>query len=79
MNDLMIEQTTPSQNGFESFASAKIMDCLEGAQQWVVSVVGIEENYIHISDGKRLWVNVGEKAKKNRQWGYSHSRCSKGW
>lgn len=64
MNDLMIEQTTPSQNGFESFASAKIMDCLEGAQQWVVSVVGIEENYIHISDGKRLWVNVGEKAKK---------------
>lgn len=64
MDDLKTGQATPSQNGYESFASAKIQDGLEGGQQWVVSVVGIEENYIHISDGKRLWVNVGEKAKK---------------
>jgi hypothetical protein len=52
--------------GFESFASAKISDCVEGPQQWVVSIVGREESYIHISDGKRLWVNVGEKASKLR-------------
>lgn len=50
--------------GYEAYASAKIADELNGPQQWVVAVVGMEDQYIHVSDGKRLWVNVGEKAAK---------------
>lgn len=50
--------------GFEKFASAKIIEEKEGPQQWVVTVVGIEDTYIHISDGKRIWVNIGERANK---------------
>lgn len=59
------EEDTLEPTGFEAFASAKIADDIAGPQQWVVSIVGIEESYIHISDGKRLWVNVGmERASK---------------
>lgn len=58
------ETTLLPLTGYESFASAKIADEMEGPQQWVVSIVGMEESYIHISDGKRLWLKVGEKAAK---------------
>ena len=47
---------------FEKLATAKIGDCLEGEQQWVVSIIGTEEEYLHISDGHRTWINVGQDA-----------------
>jgi hypothetical protein len=65
MNDL-VEQPVQVATGYEEFASAKISDCLDGAQQWVVQVVGIEEDYIHVSDGKRIWINIGERVNKIR-------------
>lgn len=57
-----MEENSPT--GYEQFASAKIADCINGPQQWVVTIVGMEESYIHVSDGKRIWINVGEKATK---------------
>lgn len=66
---ILIEDYTKHQNteistGYENFASAKIMDCIDGPQQWVVKVLGMEEHYIHVSDGKRVWINVGERVHK---------------
>lgn len=66
IGDLLNEEGPVSPKGFESFASAKINDKLDGAQQWVVSVIGIEEQYIHVSDGKRKWINIGERASRIR-------------
>lgn len=62
LDDLMKEEVTVSPTGYEQYASAKIADNLDGPQEWVVTIVGMEESYIHVSDGKRLWVNVGEDA-----------------
>lgn len=45
-----------------SYISAKIADNIQGAQQWVVKVIGMEDEYIHVTDGKRIWVNIGEQA-----------------
>lgn len=64
MDDLIREEEVTSPVGYESFASAKIVDCMEGPQQWVVSVIGMEEQYIHVSDGKRIWLNIGERASR---------------
>lgn len=64
MDDLMREEEVTSPIGYEAFASAKIVDCIEGPQQWVVSVIGMEEQYIHVSDGKRIWLNIGERASR---------------
>lgn len=47
-----------------TFASAKIADCIEGAQSWVVTIIGMEDTYLHVSDGKRIWVNLGNNANK---------------
>ncbi|WP_374717785.1 hypothetical protein [Neobacillus sp.] len=63
IEDLENEEPVTS-TGYESFASAKIADEIDGPQQWVVSIVGMEDTYIHITDGKRIWVNVGEKVHK---------------
>lgn len=60
--DLLATDQTVSPTSYDQFASAKIADDVAGAQQWVATVVGMEESYIHISDGKRIWVNVGEQA-----------------
>lgn len=62
LGDLLSEEQNVSPTGYEEYASAKIADGLEGAQQWVVTIVGMEDSYIHVSDGKRLWVNVREHA-----------------
>lgn len=62
LGDLLSEEQHVSPTGYEEYASAKIADGVEGAQQWVVTIVGMEDSYIHVSDGKRLWVNVGEHA-----------------
>ncbi|MGG4409430.1 hypothetical protein ABER75_11920 [Niallia taxi] len=48
---------------FEQLASAKIGDCLEGEQHSVVSIIGTEEEYLHVSDGHRAWINAGEDAQ----------------
>lgn len=66
LDDLLSEEQSVSPTGYEKFASAKIIDGLDGAQQWVITIVGAEESYIHVSDGKRLWVNVGEYAASLR-------------
>lgn len=60
--DLLTPEQSVSPTSFDQFASAKIADGLEGTQQWVATIVGMEETYIHISDGKRIWVNAGELA-----------------
>lgn len=65
MSDLESEKESLL-TGYESFASSRIADFIDGPQQWVVTVVGMEESYIHISDGRRIWVNVGEKVYKLR-------------
>jgi len=52
-----------SSANFEQLASAKIGDCLEGEQHWVVSIIGTEEEYLHVSDGHRAWINAGEDAQ----------------
>jgi len=67
LDDLMNEEVTVSPTGYEQYASAKIADNLDGPQEWVVTIVGMEESYIHISDGKRIWVNVGEDAASLRK------------
>lgn len=65
MDDLMREvEVVSSPSSYEAFASAKIADCTDGLQQWVVSVIGMEEQYIHVSDGKRIWLNIGERASR---------------
>ncbi|MEI2358392.1 hypothetical protein [Mesobacillus zeae] len=64
INDFEEEEKSFSPTGYENFASAKIVDCLQGAQKWVVSIIGQEDSYIHVSDGKRIWLNVGDKAAK---------------
>jgi hypothetical protein len=66
MEDLIKDEKLVSPVGYESFASSKILDCIKGPQQWVVSVIGMEEQYIHVSDGKRIWLNIGEKATRIR-------------
>lgn len=66
LDDLLSEEQTISPTGYEKYASAKIADDVDGAQQWVVTIVGMEESYVHVSDGKRLWLNVGEYAANVR-------------
>lgn len=57
--DDFVESDCPSAPiGYSTFASARIADCIEGAQSWVVTVIGMEDSYIHVSDGKRAWVNL---------------------
>lgn len=60
------EETVVAPTGYESFASAKINDNLDGPQQWVVYVIGMEDQYIHVTDGKRIWVNIGNQVSKIR-------------
>lgn len=57
------DTTDVSSADFEQLASAKIGDCLEGEQHWVVSIIGTEEEYLHVSDGHRAWINAGEDAQ----------------
>ncbi|MEY8742010.1 hypothetical protein AB9M62_21280 [Bacillales bacterium AN1005] len=49
---------------FEQLTSSKIGDFIEGEQQWVVSIIGTEEEYLHVSDGHRAWINVGEDVQR---------------
>ena len=52
-------------SGYEMLASAKIADCIEGPQQWVVQIIGKEGHFIHVLDGsKRTWIDIGPRANK---------------
>ncbi|RHW36078.1 hypothetical protein D1B31_18545 [Neobacillus notoginsengisoli] len=64
INDFNDEDCPSAPVGYTTFASAKIADYTDGAQSWVVTVIGMEDSYIHVSDGKRAWVNLGEDANK---------------
>lgn len=64
--DDLKEESSSEPTGYEQFASAKIADEIEGAQQWIVSVIGMEDEYIHVSDGKRIWLKVGQQVLKIR-------------
>lgn len=64
MDDLIESDCPAAPVGYSTFASARIADCIDGAQSWVVSVIGKEDSYIHVSDGKRIWVNMGDFASK---------------
>ncbi|PGT83267.1 hypothetical protein [Bacillus sp. AFS040349] len=67
MSDLNGENSDQQLNidSYSQFSTSKISDNMEGLQQWTVKVVGMEDAYIHVSDGQRIWLNVGiEKARK---------------
>jgi hypothetical protein len=42
--------------------TGKIAAANHGMQVWTVSVIGIEQNFVHVSDGERLWLDFGKKA-----------------
>jgi len=68
MNDLTssaLDELEEVNSTYVQYATAKIKDEVEGHQEWTVKVIGMEGPYIHISDGQRIWVNVGE-AKASR-------------
>ncbi|MCM3619800.1 hypothetical protein M3936_19700 [Sutcliffiella horikoshii] len=44
--------------------STKISDNKEGLQNWMVSVVGIEREYVHVSDGTRIWLDLIDFARE---------------
>lgn len=60
IDDIHDEPVASIPEPYPTIATAKISDDLDGVQQWVVNVVGIEGNFIHVSDGSRMWLNVGE-------------------
>lgn len=60
IDDIHDEPVESIPEPYPTIATAKISDDLDGVQQWVVNVVGIEGNFIHVSDGSRMWLNVGE-------------------
>lgn len=62
LEDIADEVIPTSSEGYDSLQSARIADCIEGPQKWVVSIIGMEESYIHVSDGKRIWLNIGVEA-----------------
>lgn len=61
LDDLMEFEEPEISVGYRQFATAKIADNLTGEQQWIVSVLGMEGPYIHVSDGRRVWLDLGEK------------------
>lgn len=61
IDDIHEEPVASIPETYPTIATAKISDDLDGEQQWVVNVVGIEGNFIHVTDGSRMWLNVGER------------------
>jgi hypothetical protein len=65
IHDAAIPNESTIDSTFKQYATAKIGDNTDGQQQWIVKVIGIEGEYIHVTDGNRIWVKVGEqKASK---------------
>lgn len=47
----------------QGFPQSSISDDIDEIQQWSVVVVGKEGEYLHVSDGTKKWVYVGDKSK----------------
>lgn len=63
LDDLMDFEEPEISVDYRQFATSKIADNLIGTQQWTVTVIGMEGPYVHVSDGRRVWLDLGEKAK----------------
>jgi len=64
MNDFYIDDEIVIDSVVEDCSqpdTVKIKDEQIGVQNWTVSVCGFEQDYIHVSDGSRIWIHVGEK------------------
>jgi len=64
VHDLNNEYQVNIDDEYVSSANAKIKDELIGIQKWTVNVIGEEKQYIHVSDGDRIWLDVGNYASK---------------
>jgi hypothetical protein len=64
VNDLCEVSEVEIDEQYTELANAKIHDELHGKQQWTVNVIGVEKNYIHASDGGRIWLDFGNYASK---------------
>ncbi|MFD1736176.1 hypothetical protein ACFSCX_06315 [Bacillus salitolerans] len=61
MEDLSEDDENIELDGsYSELATARIRDGLMGEQKWTVQVVGIENEYVHVSDGNRIWLNMGD-------------------
>lgn len=49
---------------YNNVPTTSILEDIEGPQQWYVVVIGMEGTYLHVSDGKKKWIDVGNKARK---------------
>lgn len=65
LNSSALDELEEVNSTFVQYATSRIKDEVEGRQEWTVKVIGMEGPYIHITDGQRIWVNVGE-AKASR-------------
>lgn len=45
---------------YSKLATAKIADNTLGLQQWTVNVIGRERQFVHVSDGSRIWLDLGK-------------------
>lgn len=64
VNDLCEVRDVVIDEQYTELANAKIQDELRGRQQWTVNVIGVEKSYIHVSDGRRIWLDIGNYASK---------------
>ncbi|WP_028393902.1 hypothetical protein [Bacillus cihuensis] len=67
MDDWNEDLSTNVSNQLSTKANAKIEDCLLGEQQWVVELIGQEQDFIHVSDGTaRAWIDAKNHIDLNR-------------
>lgn len=66
LKDWVLEDEMNVLPSMSSKGTSKISDDKEGIQLWMVSVCGIEREFIHVSDGSRIWLNIGDLAKEIR-------------
>lgn len=64
ISDLEIDEESPYiSNEYTELATAKISDDTLGLQQWTVNVIGSERQFVHVSDGTRIWIDLGKYTK----------------
>lgn len=66
INDWLEEHIEIPSETNSSANTNKIADEIFGVQNWMVSVCGIEQDYIHVFDGSRVWLHVGSKVDNIR-------------
>lgn len=69
LNDLQeeLENKEAEQPAYHYYETEKIANAVIGEQTWIARVVGYERDYVHLSDGHKIWVHVGEKVKDFKQ------------